>query len=45
MGRCGPAQLSVWRYVIFYEQIDDGIDIVRVLQSARDIDAVLGEDR
>ena len=28
------------RYVIFGEQIDHGIDIVRVLHSARDIDAV-----
>ncbi len=33
------------RNVIFYEQIDDRIDIVRVLHSARDIDAVFGEDR
>ena len=33
------------RYVIFYEQLDDGIDIVRVLHSARDIDAVFGKDR
>jgi len=32
------------RYVIFYEPIDDGIDVVRVLHSARDIDAVFGED-
>ena len=27
------------RYVIFYEPLDDGIDVVRVLHSARDIDA------
>ena len=33
------------RNVIFYEQIDDRIDIVRVLHSARDIDAVFGKDR
>ena len=32
------------RYVIFYEPIEDGIDVVRVLHSARDIDAVFGED-
>lgn len=32
------------RYVIFYEPIEDGIDIVRVLHSARDIDAVFGDD-
>lgn len=30
------------RYVIFYEPIEDGIDVVRVLHSARDIDAVFG---
>jgi toxin ParE1/3/4 len=32
------------RYVIFYEPIEHGIDVVRVLHSARDIDAVFGED-
>jgi len=26
------------RYVIFYEPIDGGIDVVRVLHSARDVD-------
>jgi toxin ParE1/3/4 len=26
------------RYVIFYAQVDGGIDVVRVLHSARDID-------
>jgi toxin ParE1/3/4 len=31
------------RYV-FYSPIEDGIDVVRVLHSARDIDAVFGED-
>jgi len=34
----------VGRYVIFYESIDDGIDVVRVLHGARDIDAVFGEN-
>jgi toxin ParE1/3/4 len=33
------------RYVFFYEPIKDGIDVVRVLHSARDIDAVFGEDQ
>ena len=32
------------RYVIFYEPIEDGIDVVRVLHGARDIDAIFGED-
>ena len=34
--RCFP----VGRYVVFYVPRDDGIDVVRVLHSARDIDAV-----
>ena len=33
------------RYVIFYEPIEGGIDVVRVLHSARDIDAVFGADQ
>lgn len=32
------------RYVIFYLPIDDGIDVVRVLHSARDIEAVFGDE-
>lgn len=32
------------RYVIFYAPTADGIDVVRVLHSARDIDEVLGVD-
>jgi toxin ParE1/3/4 len=31
------------RYVIFYAALDDGIDVVRVLHGARDIDAAFGE--
>lgn len=31
------------RYVIFYTPVDGGIDVVRVLHSARDIDAAFGE--
>ena len=30
------------RYLIFYEPIGDGIDVVRVLHSARDIDSIFG---
>lgn len=33
------------RYVIFYVPIEDGIDVVRVLHSARDIDAIFGDTR
>jgi toxin ParE1/3/4 len=31
------------RYVIFCQALDDGIDVVRVLHSARDTDAVFSE--
>jgi toxin ParE1/3/4 len=31
------------RYVIFYEPIEGGIDVVRLLHSARDVDAQFGE--
>lgn len=31
------------RYVIFYEPIEGGIDIVRLLHSARDVDAQVGD--
>ncbi len=31
------------RYVIFYEPIADGIDVVRLLHSARDVDTQFGE--
>jgi toxin ParE1/3/4 len=30
------------RYVIFYAPVDGGIDVVRVLHSARDVDGALG---
>ena len=32
------------RYVIFYTPLHDGIDVVRVLHSARDVDAAFGEE-
>ena len=32
------------RYVVFYMPIDGGIDIVRVLHGARDIDAAFGDE-
>jgi len=31
------------RYVIFYTPVNDGIDVVRVLHSARDIDAAFDD--
>jgi len=35
----GVRSMPFGRYVIFYEPLDDGIDVVRVLHSARDVDA------
>ena len=32
------------RHVIFYEALPDGIDVVRILHSARDVDAVFEDD-
>jgi toxin ParE1/3/4 len=31
------------RYVIFYEPVEGGIDVVRLLHSARDVHAQFGE--
>jgi len=36
----GMRSFPFGRYVIFYMPIDEGIDVVRVLHGARDIDAV-----
>jgi toxin ParE1/3/4 len=40
----GLHSLTFGRYVIFYLPLADGIDVVRILHSARDVDAVFGED-
>lgn len=32
------------RYVIFYTPVQDSIDVVRVLHSARDVEASFGEE-
>ena len=32
------------RYVIFYMPVQDGIDVVRMLHSARDVDSAFDED-
>jgi toxin ParE1/3/4 len=41
----GQRSFPFGRYVIFYEPIEGGLDVVRVLHSARDIDAVFDEDQ
>ena len=40
----GIRSMPFGRYVIFYAPFVDGIDIIRVLHSARDIDAVFDPD-
>ncbi len=39
----GLRSMPFGRYVIFYEPLDDGIDVIRVLHSARDVDAQFGK--
>jgi len=39
----GVRSFPFGRYVIFYKPIAGGIDVVRVLHSARDVDAQFGE--
>jgi toxin ParE1/3/4 len=39
----GLRSLPFGRYVIFYLPIEDGIDLVRLLHSARDVDAAFDE--
>jgi toxin ParE1/3/4 len=41
----GVRSFTFERYVIFYVPLDDGIDVVRVLHDARDIDAVFKPER
>lgn len=40
----GLRSFPVGRYVIFYESVPDGIAVVRVLHSARDLDAQFSSD-
>jgi len=50
MGRSRPGlatdlrSLPVGRYVIFYVPLPKGVEIVRVLHGARDIESVLHEE-
>ena len=41
----GIRSLPFGRYVVFYHPLQDGIDVVRVIHSARDVDAVFDEDQ
>lgn len=40
----GIRSMPVGRYVVFYVPLEDGIDVVRVLHGARDIDLAFGEE-
>jgi toxin ParE1/3/4 len=39
----GLRSMPFGRYVIFYLPLGDGIDVVRILHSARDVDAIFDE--
>jgi toxin ParE1/3/4 len=39
--RQGLRQFTIGKYVLFYEPIDDGIRLVRVLHGARKLDELL----
>jgi toxin ParE1/3/4 len=40
----GVRSFPIGRYVVFYVPLVDGIDVVRVLHSARDIDATFNRE-
>lgn len=39
----GLRSFLVGKYIIFYIPLDDGIDVVRILHSRRDIDSIIAE--
>jgi toxin ParE1/3/4 len=41
----GVRSFPFGRYVVFYMPLDDGIDVVRVLHGARDIDVVFKSEQ
>lgn len=38
----GLRSFSVGRYILFYRQMDDGVEVVRALHGSRDIDSIFG---
>lgn len=38
----GIRSLPTGRYVVFFEPLADGIDVIRVLHSSRDVDQIFG---
>ncbi len=41
----GVRSFPFGRYVVFYVPLEDGIDVVRMLHGARDIDAVFNPEQ
>jgi toxin ParE1/3/4 len=41
----GMRSFPVGRYVVFYAPLDDGIDVVRVLHGARDIEVIFNPEQ
>lgn len=40
----GVQSFPIGNYVVFYQEIQDGIDVIRVLRGSRDIEAIFGQD-
>ena len=36
----GLQSFSIGNYVVFYREIKDGIDVIRVLRSSRDVEGI-----
>lgn len=39
----GVQSFPIGNYVVFYQEIQDGIDVIRVLRGSRDIEAIFGQ--
>lgn len=39
----GLQSFPIGNYVVFYREIKDGIDVIRVLRGSRDIEAIFGQ--
>lgn len=39
----GLQSFPIGNYVVFYQEIQDGIDVIRVLRGSRDIEAIFGQ--
>jgi toxin ParE1/3/4 len=39
----GLRSFPIGNYVVFYREIKDGVDIIRILRGSRDIEAIFGQ--